>query len=81
IGGSGAAFTNLLFCSNSTKVIFLSRGYFYFTDFSTVASALGVFALYLTEEDTNKNMIRGSFHDPFEINLSYLKAQLIELGL
>jgi len=81
IGGSGAAFSNLLFCSNSTKVIMLSRGYFYFTDFSTIATALGIYQLYITEEDTNKDMIRGNFHDPFEIDLPYLKKQLIELGL
>ena len=81
IGGSGAAFANLLFCGNSTKAIILSRAYFNFSGFSTIASALGVSLLYLAEEDTNKNMIRGSIHDPFEINIMYLKEQLIELGL
>jgi len=81
IGGSGAAFTNLLFCSSSTKAIILSRAHFNFSGFSTIASALGIHLLYLTEEDTNKSMIRGNIHDPFEINITYLKEQLIKLGL
>ena len=81
IGGSGAAFTNLLFCNHLTKAIILSRAYFNFSGFSTIASALGIHLVYLTEEDTNKNMIRGNIHDSFEINLSYLKEQLIKLGL
>jgi len=81
IGGSGAAFTNLLFCNNLAKVIIISRAYFPFSGFSTIAAALGIYLLYLTEEDTNKNMIRGDIHDPFEIDLSYLKKQLVEFGL
>jgi len=80
IGGSGAAFTNLLFCSDSTKVIIFRRAYLHTSSFSTIASALGICLLHITEEDTH-NIMRGNIHDPFEINLSYLKKQLIELGL
>jgi hypothetical protein len=81
IGGAGAAFTNLLFCGKSTKVIILSKAYFPFSGFSTIAFALGIYLLYLTEEDTNKNSVRGNIHDPFEIDLQYLKEQLVKLGL
>jgi capsular polysaccharide biosynthesis protein len=81
IGGSGAAFTNLLFCSKLCKVIIVFRGYFPFSGFSTIASAFDIHLLYLTEEDTNKNMIRGNIHDAFEIDLLYLKKQLNTLGL
>jgi len=81
IGGSGAAFTNILFCRNSTKIIIFSKEYFNFSGFSTIASALGIYLLYITEEDTNKKIIRGDIHDPFEINLTYLKEELINLGL
>jgi capsular polysaccharide biosynthesis protein len=81
MGGSGAAFTNLLFCSNSTKVIIISRAYFPFSGFSTIAATLGIYLLYLTEEDTSRDMVRGDIQDPFEIDLPYLKEQLIALGL
>ena len=81
IGGVGAAFTNLLYCNASTKVILLSRARFHYTPFSTIASALGISMLYLTEEDTNKDIVRGSVHDPFEIDIPYLEKTIIELGL
>jgi len=81
IGGSGAAFANLLFCNHSCKVIIIARAHYPFSGFSTIASALEIDLLYLTEEDNNKNMIQGSIHDSFYIDTSYLKTQLLEIGL
>lgn len=81
IGGSGAAFTNLLFCNNSTKVLILYRTHLPFSGFSTLASAVGVFLLYITEEDTRKGIDLGDIHAPFEIDLEFLKKKIIELGI
>jgi len=81
IGGVGAAFTNLLYCNHTTKVILFIRARHLYSPFSTIASALGISLLHVTEEDTNKHIVRGDIHDSFEIDLSYLKKKLIELGL
>ena len=81
MGGTGAAFTNLLYCNETTKVILFSRARYLYTPFSTIASALGISLLNLTEEDTNKNIVRGGIHDSFEIDIPYLEKTLIELGL
>jgi capsular polysaccharide biosynthesis protein len=80
MGGTGAAFTNLLYCNNTTKVILFSRACCLYTPFSTIASALGISLLYITEEDTNKHMVRGGIHDSFEIDIPYLEKKIIELG-
>ena len=81
IGGTGAAFTNLLYCRNTTKVILFIRARHLYSAFSTIASALGISLLHLTEEDTNKHIVREDIHSSFEIDLSYLKKKIIELGL
>ena len=81
IGGSGAAFSNLLFCNNQTKAIILYRFHIPFSGFSTPAFVAGAYLFSITEEDTNKNMNRGGIHDTYEIDLSYLKKRLVELGI
>ena len=79
MGGSGAAFTNLLFCNPNCKVVMFIIARYPTTTFSTIARAVNIDLLYITEEDTNKNLITESIHDPFEIDIRYLKEQLIRL--
>ena len=81
VGGSGAAFTNLLFCRPNTKVVMFLKTQLPTSTFSTIASAVNIDLLYITEEDTNKNICFGNVHDTFELNLSYLRNLIIKLGL
>jgi len=77
IGGSGAAFTNLLFCNSGTKVILLTKGRGVNSIFSTIACAINVDLVYITEEDTNKDIFFNGIHDVFELDISYLREFLI----
>lgn len=74
IGGSGAAFTNLLFCNTSCKVIIFAKNTLPFSGFSTIASFVGFDLVYLTESSSygEKN---DNLHDSFVINTN----KLIEL--
>ena len=81
VGGSGAAFANLLYCRPHSKVIMFLRTQLPTSTFSTIAHTVNVDLLYITEEDTNKNICFGNIHDPFELNPSYLRKLLIEFGL
>lgn len=72
-GGSGAAFTNLLFCYQSCKVFIFSKNKIPFSGFSTIASYVGLEMLYFTEElsciDDMKNI-----HESFHINTDKLNT-------
>ena len=81
VGGSGAAFANLLYCNSNCKVIIFTKAHFIFSGFSTIGHTVNVDLLYLTEEDTNKNVSFDDIHDAFELDLSYLRNFLIESGL
>jgi len=80
-GGSGAAFTNLLFCSPNTKVIIFDKMQIPSSPFATIAHIVNAYLIYITEEDTNKNIGFNNNHEAFELNLPYLRNFLIEIGL
>ncbi len=66
-GGSGAAFTNLLFCSPGCRAMIFAKNPVQFSGFSTIACLLGVDATYVCEEAGRKGPrggfdIQASFH-------------------
>jgi capsular polysaccharide biosynthesis protein len=70
-GGSGAAFSNLLFCRESCKVICFSNYPLPLSLFSTIAGFVDFEFLYLTDESKEIDHI-GNIHDPFTINTDSL---------
>jgi capsular polysaccharide biosynthesis protein len=76
IGGSGAAFTNILFCNEQCKCIIFTKLTYPVSVFSTIAHVVGADLRYLTEETTKGKTKIESFHDPFEIDITYLRKQL-----
>lgn len=76
-GGSGAAFTNLLYCNNTSKAIIFAKARLPFSGFSTIASAVGADLRYITEESTRGDLLK-TLHDPFEIDILMLKNLLTE---
>lgn len=49
VGGAGAALTNLLFCQPSCKVIAFTKSKIPFSGFSSIAAAIGVKMLYISD--------------------------------
>ena len=77
IGGSGAAFTNLLFCNNSCKAIIFYKNKLDFSGFSTIAAAVGVELIYVLQEyayNSNQNNI----HDSFTIDTNELDKHIVK---
>jgi capsular polysaccharide biosynthesis protein len=70
-GGSGAAFTNLLFCKPLCKVIIFAKNSLPFSGFSTIASYAGVNMTYITE-NLNYKDITNDIHASFNINTEKL---------
>ena len=67
IGGTGAAFSNLLFCNNSCKIICLTNYKIMISIFSTIASSFGFDLLYVYDENkVNANKI--NIHNSYKIN-------------
>lgn len=81
IGGAGAAFTNLLFCSAGCKVVMFAKFKISVSNFSTIACAVNADLVSITEEDTNKNVSSDLLHDSYELDPSYLREFLINAGL
>ena len=81
IGGSGAAFANLLFCKEKSKVLMFFKTRMPGSCFSTIAQVSGVDLRYITEETPEMKIQVNTIQDPFEIDLSYLRKQLLEMGL
>jgi len=76
IGGSGAAFTNILFCNDQCKCIIFAKSCLPLTIFSTIAHVVGVDLRYITEEATNGKDKIQSIHDPFNIDMTHFKNLL-----
>jgi len=80
VGGSGAAFTNLLFCKEKSKALIFYKTRMPFSGFSTIAQFSGVDLRYITEETPEIKIHLNTVHDPFNINVSdfrqYLKDKL-----
>jgi capsular polysaccharide biosynthesis protein len=80
-GGSGAAFTNLLFGSKNCKAFIFYSYHSTFSGFSTIASAFGVNLRYITEADAHPDMQDVNLHSAFKIDIPYLRDLLREYGL
>ena len=70
-GGTGAAYSNLLCCKKSCKVICFTNYSLPISIFSTIASYVGFELLYLSDESKKIEKI-GDIHDPFKINIDRL---------
>jgi len=76
VGGSGAAFTNILFCNKNCKCIVFAKSSIPLSIFSTIAYVAGADLRYITEEATIGKRKINSIHEPFEIDINYLKKYL-----
>ena len=74
-GGSGAAFTNLLFCKKSCKVLCFTNYKIPLSIFSTIANFAGCEMVHFYDH-TKKLRIGSRLHDPFKINISLLNRFL-----
>ena len=72
VGGSGASFTNLLFCNSNCKVICLTNYKLNLSVFSTIASYLKIEMIYLIDESKDIKLLN-DIHDSFEININHLE--------
>ena len=76
VGGSGAAFTNLLFCNEKCKVVIFIKDIFPLSIFSTIASHIGADLIYYTE---NKSAIKyNNIHESFNIDIENLNNFVYE---
>jgi hypothetical protein len=80
-GGSGAAFSNILFCNNNSKIILFFSFHSTFSGFSTIAKAVGADLRYITEADTNVAVSIDNIHEAFAIDIPYLINCLKTYGL
>jgi capsular polysaccharide biosynthesis protein len=71
VGGSGAAFTNLIFCSEGCKAIIFTYNELPFSGFSTLAKFAAVDLVYLTAVFGYDNSV--DIHKDFSINKQNLK--------
>lgn len=72
VGGSGAAFTNLIFCNKKCKVIIFAKTTWPFSGFSTIAHSIGFSLLYITEKVLREGE-SSNLHASFKINPSILE--------
>ena len=68
-GSSGAAFTNLMFCKRGTKAIIFMPVKSPLSCFSSLASAVGVSAIYFSDNNSNQTIHQKSFSiNPTELD-------------
>jgi capsular polysaccharide biosynthesis protein len=73
VGTTGAAFTNLLFCSNQCKILCFTNFNLKFSYFSTIASIIRMEMVYLN--DNSKRVSDKSYiHESFNVNINQLSA-------
>ena len=77
IGGSGAAFANLLFCKENSKALILFKRRLPFSGFATIARISNMDIRYITEE-SNEEKIKPDtkVHDPFKIKVPDFRKYL-----
>jgi len=78
VGATGAAFTNLLFCANTCKVICLTNFNINVSIFSTIAKHIGFKLIYIHDE----RLVLEEFsdlHSAFDIDLQKLEMALLEI--
>ncbi|ADY53342.1 hypothetical protein Pedsa_2801 [Pseudopedobacter saltans DSM 12145] len=75
VGATGAAFTNLIFCSNSCKVICLTNFNVNISIFCTIAKLFNIELVYLYDK---KLVLKGDsdLHSAFQIDTNKLKEAL-----
>lgn len=70
-GGSGAAFTNLLYGTNKMKVLLFSQSKLPFSGFSSIADCVGIDLKYFVDNTkANNNIV--TIHDNFKIDVDAL---------
>ena len=72
IGGSGAAFTNILYCKSTCKIIIFCKTKLLFSGFSTIATIIGTEMLYITENSSSVAELT-NIHESFNINADELQ--------
>jgi hypothetical protein len=77
VGGSGAAFTNLLFCNNKCKAVIFYKNKLDFSGFSTIAAAMGVELIYVLQEYAY-NSSQKDIHDSFTIDTNELDKHIVK---
>ncbi len=77
-GGSGAAFTNLLFCKKDCMAIIFVKAEVPFSIFSSIACVSGVDLRYITAGKTKKNSGKNIREAFFEIDIPYLRGKMME---
>ena len=75
VGGSGAAFTNLLFCSAGCQVLVLAKTQLPAAVFSTLAAHVGAELRYVTAESGDETLLL-DFHEAFTIDPARIEAAL-----
>jgi capsular polysaccharide biosynthesis protein len=75
VGATGAAFTNLIFCSNKTNVVILSNYKVGFPYFSSIASFVGSRLIYLYDKKLGEvpNYKTSYAHEAFHVDVKDLK--------
>ena len=76
-GGSGAAFSNLLFCQKSCKVIIFTNYKAPLSIFSTISSYVGIDMVYLSDDSKTIDDMK-DVHDSFTINKDRLNEIVSE---
>jgi hypothetical protein len=78
IGGSGAAFTNIISASPNCKVIILMKDPLDISIFSTIAVVNNLRLVYLSENDS-KNKVNNNLHGSYHIEIQKFRNLLIEM--
>lgn len=75
VGATGAAFTNLIFCSNKTNIVILSNYKVGFPYFSSIASFVGSRLIYLYDKKLGEvpNYKTSYAHEAFHVDVKDLK--------
>jgi capsular polysaccharide biosynthesis protein len=76
-GGSGAAFTNLLFCDKICNVLIFCKNRLPCSWFSTISSVVGANLLYFVDDNSSNNTLF-NLHDSFRINIQKVNEFLNE---
>lgn len=79
IGGSGAAFTNLIYCNNNVKVVVFSKYHVNFALWQTIVDFIGG-KLCFIEENEGQIQPPELLHAPFHVDVEKLKTTLNEIS-
>jgi capsular polysaccharide biosynthesis protein len=71
VTGSGAALTNVLFCSEKCRIVVLVKDELLFSGFSSLASFSNAEMIYMVSDEKSENVKK--IHSSFKINVSNLE--------